>query len=166
MIRGLSAIVTWGWSPILITAVALVGFLYEWPVELFVPALGVILVVGLVTVAVRARERQQELSSLKLRQLAGYFKRRFMGDSSLSIFAIINSLFKVENPQLWEWARACDQSQRLFNTWCNSFIDRVENDTRTGRFSLYLRIYLSDDNHPINQHRLNNRDQSRFFAAG
>jgi len=144
MLRGLRAILDWGWSPILITALAVVGFIYEWPIEVIVPLLAAILVIGLVVVVVKVRERQQELVSQKLRQLAGYFNRRFMGNSSLSIFAIIDSLFKVDNPQLWDWARACDMAQRIFNTWCSSFIDRVENDTRTGRFNIYLRQYLNE----------------------
>ena len=67
-----------------------------------------------------------------------------MGNSSLSIFAIINSLFNLDNPKLWDWARACDMSARIFNTWGNSFIDRLEGDTRTGRFSMYLRTYLNE----------------------
>ena len=144
MIKGIRAIVDWGWSPILITALAIVGFLYEWPPEIIFPVLGVVLIIGLVSVVVKARERQQELVSQRLRQLAGYFSRRFMGNSSLSIFAIIDSLFKVDNAQVWEFARACDMSQRVFNTWCSSFIDRVENDTRTGRFNIYLRLYLNE----------------------
>lgn len=144
MLRALRAIVDWGWSPILITALAVVGLIYEWPIEIIASLLGAILVIGLVVVVVRARERQQELVSQRLRQLAGYFSRRFMGNSSLSIFAIIDSLFKVENPQLWDWARACDIAQRIFNTWCNSFLDRVEGDTRTGRFNVYLRLYLNE----------------------
>lgn len=144
MLRGLKAIVDWGWSPILITALAVVGIVYEWPIELITPILGTILVIGLVAVVIKARERQQELVSQKLRQLAGYFTRRFMGNSSLSIFAIIDSLFRLDNPQVWEWARACDMSQRIFNTWCNSYLDRVENDIRTGRFSIYLRLYLNE----------------------
>ena len=104
----------------------------------------VILVIGLVVVAIRAREKKLELSSQKLRQLAGYFTRRFTGNSSLSIFAIINSLFKTELPELWDWARACDMAQRIFNTWCNSFIDRVESDIRTRGFGVYLRTYLNE----------------------
>ena len=144
MLKGLRAIVDWGWSPVLITALAVVGFVYEWPLEIVIPVLSVVLIIGLVAVVVKSRERQQELVSQKIRQLAGYFNRRFMGNSSLSIFAIIDSLFKVDNAQVWEFARACDMSQRIFNTWCNSFIDRVENDTRTGRFNIYLRMYLNE----------------------
>jgi hypothetical protein len=120
------------------------GFLLSWEVWLVVSLMIAILVIGLIMAVVSARERQQELLSLRLRQLAGYFNRRFTGDSSLSIFAIINSLFAIENPQLWEWARACDVSKRIFNGWSDSFIDRVEADTRTGRFSLYLRTYLNE----------------------
>jgi len=144
LLRVLRTIVDWGWCPILITVLAVVGIKYEWPIEAVAPALGIILVIGLVVAVVRAREKQLELSSLRLRQLAGYFNRRFMGDSSLSIFAIIDSLFNIDNPQLWDWARACDMSKRIFNTWCNSFIDRLERDTRIGRFSVYLRSYLNE----------------------
>ena len=140
----LKTIVSWGWSPILITALAVLGFIYEWELWTVVPVLIVILVIGLVVVAVRAREKKLALSSQRLRQLAGYFTRRFTGNSSLSIFAIINSLFKTEKPELWDWARACDMAQRVFNTWCNSFIDRVESDIRTRGFSVYLRTYLNE----------------------
>jgi len=144
ILRALRTVVEWGWSPILITAVAVVGFIYEWPLWAVASALGIILVAGLVVAVVRARERQMELTSLRLRQLARYFNRRFMGDSSLSIFTIIDSLFNIDNPQLWDWARACDMSKRIFNTWYDSFIDRLESDTRIGKFSIYLRLYLNE----------------------
>ena len=140
----LKTIVSWGWSPILITALAVLGFIYNWEIWTVVPVLIVILVIGLVVAAVRAREKKLELSSQRLRQLAGYFTRRFTGNSSLSIFAIINSLFKTEIPELWDWARACDMAQRIFNTWCNSFIDRVESDIRTRGFSVYSGTYLNE----------------------
>ena len=140
----LRTIVSWGWSPILITALAVVGYLYEWPIEAVTPALVIILVIGLVAAATGAREKELERSSLKLRELAGYFNRRFAGDSSLSIFAIIASLFKVDDPKLWDWARACDMSQRIFNAWCTSFISRLESDVRTRRFPVYLRTYLNE----------------------
>ncbi|MFC2043767.1 hypothetical protein ACFLT8_00965 [Chloroflexota bacterium] len=140
----LKTVVSWGWSPLLIAVLAVVGHIYEWPLEAIVPVLGTILVIGLVVVIVGAREKQLELSSQRLRQLAGYFNRRFTGNSSLSIFVSIDSLFIIDNPKLWDWARACDMSQRVFNTWSNSFINRVEIDTRTGRFSIYLRTYLNE----------------------
>jgi len=140
----LRTIVSWGWAPILITALAVVGFIYEWAVWVIAPVLIIILIIGLVVAVVRARGKELELSLQRLRQLTGYFNRRFTGNSSLSIFAIINSLFKVDNPALWDWARACDMAQRIFNTWCNSFIDRVESDIRTQRFSVYLRTYLNE----------------------
>ena len=144
ILGALRTMVVWGWSPILITALAMVGFIYEWEIWVIAPALGVILVIGLVVAVVRAGERQLELLSMRLRQLAGYFNRRFMGSSSLSIFAIIDTLFNIDDPQLWDWARACDMSARVFNTWCDSFIDRIEGDTRTGRFRIYLRTYLNE----------------------
>ena len=144
ILRALRTTVVWGWSPIVITALAIFGVIYKWEIWVLATALGIILVIGLVVVMVRAGERQLELLSMRLRQLAGYFSRRFTGTSSLSIFAIIDTLFNLDDPQLWDWARACDMSARLFNTWCDSFIDRIESDTRTGRFSIYLRTYLNE----------------------
>ncbi len=144
VLRMLKTVVEWGWPSILITAVAVVGVFYDWTIVMVAPIVGVILVIGLVVAVVKTREGQLELSALRLRQLAGYFNRRFMGNSTLSIFAIIDTLFGVDNPQLWDWARACDMSKRIFNTWCDSFIDRIESDTRTGRFSIYLRTYLNE----------------------
>jgi len=140
----LKTIVSWGWSPILITALAVVGYIYEWSIEVLAPVLIIILVIGLVMAVTGAREKELEHLSRKIRQLAGYFNRRFMGNSSLSIFAIIDSLFSVDNPKLWDWARACDMSQRVFNTWCSSFIGRVESDTRTRSFYIYLLTYLNE----------------------
>jgi hypothetical protein len=140
----LRAIISRGWSPILITALAVTGYIYEWPIEILAPLLGIILIIGLIVAATGATERELEHSSSRLKQMAGYFSRRFAGDSSLSIFAIIDSLFKVDNPKLWDWARACDMSQRIFNTWCDSFISRLESDIRTRRFITYLRTYLNE----------------------
>jgi len=142
--RVLRAVINWGWCPILITALAMVGFIFEWEIWIFALVLGVILVIGLVVVARGARERELKLSFLRLWHLVGYFNRRFMGNSSLSIFAIIDSLFNIDNPKLWDWARACDISQRIFNSWCNSFISRVESDIGTRRFDVYLRTYLNE----------------------
>ena len=137
-------VIYYGWAPILITALAIIGYIYEWPIEAIATILGIILVIGLAIVAVGAREKELERSSQKLKELAGYFNRRFMGESSLSIFAIINSLFKTDNAKLWDWARACDMSQRVFNTWCSGFTNRLEVDTRTGRLGIYLRSYLNE----------------------
>jgi len=140
----LRTVIRWGWCPILITALAVVGLIFEWEIWIVATVLGVILVIGLVVAVRVAREKELELSSLRLRQLAGYFNRRFMGNSSLSIFAVIDSLLQIDNPQIWDWARACDMSQRIFNTWCNSFMGRVESDIRTRRFDVYLHTYLNE----------------------
>ena len=140
----LRTIVIWGWSPILITVLALLGYIYEWAIWVIVPVLVVILVIGLLVAIIKAKDRQVELLSLKLRELAGYFNRRFMGSSSLSIFVIIDSLFNIDNPKLWDWARACDMSQRIFDTWCSSFIGRLESDIKTRRFTVYLHTYLNE----------------------
>ena len=137
-------IIKWSWYPVLITALAVAGLVYKWPIEAVVPALIVILGIGLVVVLIGARERQLEFSTLKLRQLADYYNRRFMGNSSLSIFTIIDGLFAIENPKLWDWARACDMSQRIFNTWCNSFVGRVESDIGARKLAVYLGTYLNE----------------------
>ncbi|MFC1987952.1 hypothetical protein ACFLVH_05370 [Chloroflexota bacterium] len=140
----LKAVVNWGWCPLLITALVIAGYIFEWEIMALAPALFVILVIGLVVALVNAREKQLEIALLKLRQLGGYFSRRFTGNSSLSIFSLIDSLFSIDNPPLWDWARACDMSARIFNTWCNSFISRLESDVRTRRFDIYLRTYLNE----------------------
>ena len=140
----LRTIVNWGWCPILITVLAVLFCAYGLPVWVLAPILIIILAIGLATALIGVKESELELASQKLRQLAGYFNRRFMGSSSLSIFAIINSLFNIDEPKLWDWARACDVSQRLFNTWCNSFIGRVESDIRGRSFGVYLRTYLNE----------------------
>ena len=36
-----------GWSPILITALAVAGYIYEWPIEVLVPVLVIILIINL-----------------------------------------------------------------------------------------------------------------------
>ncbi len=140
----LKTITKWGWCPILITALAVVGYICEWPIGAVAPTLIIILVIGLVVAVIGAKEKELERASLQLKQLAGYFNRRFTGNSSLSIFTIIDSLFNIDNPKLWDWARACDMSKRIFNTWCDSFMERVESDIRTRRFDVYLRTYLNE----------------------
>ena len=140
----LRTIVNWGWCPILITVLAVIFCAYGLPVWVLAPLLIIVLAIGLATAVIGVKETELELASQKLRQLAGHFNRRFMGSSSLSIFAIINSLFNVDEPKLWDWARACDISQRIFTTWSSSFIGRVESDIRARSFSAYLRTYLNE----------------------
>jgi len=137
-------IVVWGWSPILITVMAILGIQYELELWITVTVMCILLVIGLIMAVVRSSERQLETLSMRLRQLTGYFSRRFTGTSSLSIYAIIDTLFNVDDPHLWDWARACDMSARVFNTWCDSFGDRIESDSRTGRFRVYLRSYVNE----------------------
>ncbi len=140
----LKIIINRGWYPALITVLAVLGILYRWPVEWVAPALIFILALGLVVTVIRARERQLERAVFRLRQLSEYFHRRFMGDSTLSIFIIIDSLFNIDNPKLWDWARACDMSQRIFNSWCSSFIDRMESDIGVTKLADYLSVYLNE----------------------
>ncbi len=140
----LRSIISWGWCPILITAVALIGYAYEWEMALLAAVLVAILVIGLIVAVTVAQERTVERASMRLKQLAGYFNRRFTGDSALSIFVVIRSLLTSDNARVWAWARECEVAQRIFNTWCDSFTDRVESDIRTRRFIIYLRTYQSE----------------------
>ena len=140
----LRVVVKWGWSPLLITVLALLGYISEWPIWALSAALIIILIVGLVVAISGAGEKEAEHASLRLKQLAGYFNRRFMGDSSLSIFVVIRSLFSTDNTKVWAWARECEVALRIFNTWCSSFISRLESDTRTRQFDVNLRTYLNE----------------------
>jgi len=134
----------WGWSSILITALAVVGYIYEWPIEVLAPVLVIILIIGLVMGATGTRERQLEQLSLRLKELSGHFNRRFLGDSSLSIFVVIRTLLTSDNARVWAWARECEVAQRIFNTWCSSFVTRLESDIRSRRFGAYLRTTLNE----------------------
>jgi len=100
---------SWGWSPFLITVLAVVGAIFEWPVEVLGPVLVVILVIGLVMAATAAREKRLERLALRLNELGGHFNRRFMGDSSLSIFVVIRTLLTSDNARVWAWARECEE---------------------------------------------------------
>ncbi len=64
----LRTIVNRGWCPILLTAVAVVGYIYEWPIVVVGLALGVILVVGLAVAIIGAKNKKLELSLLTLKQ--------------------------------------------------------------------------------------------------
>jgi len=140
----LKTILKWAWCPVLITALAVLGIIYQLPLEAVIPTLIIILGIGLVIAIIDAREKQLALSALRLRQLTSHFNRRFVGNSPLSIFTIIDTMFSTENPKLWEWARACDMSQRIFDTWCNSFVGRVESEVRTKKLAVYLWTYLNE----------------------
>lgn len=137
-------IVVWGWSPVLITSIALLGINYNWEFWMLATFLGITLLAGLIFIIVRESDKELETIVLRLRQQASYFSRRFTGTSSLSIFAIIDTLFNMEDPQLWDWARSCDMCARLIDTWFDSFIHRIEGDTGSGRNSVYLQVYVNE----------------------
>ncbi|MFC2013306.1 hypothetical protein ACFLU8_00195 [Chloroflexota bacterium] len=137
-------LVNWGWSPVLIAVLALLGYAYGWPIWILAAILVIILIIGLIVAVTRSTEKEAERASLRLRQLAGYFNRRFMGDSSLSIFVVIRSLFNTDNVKVWAWARECEVALRIFNTWSSSFIGRLESDIRTKQFDTCLRTYLNE----------------------
>lgn len=140
----LKIIINWAWCPAVVTALAVGGLIYGWPIEAVVPAMIIIFAIGLVIVIIRFRKNQLELASLRLSQLAGYFNRRFMGNSSVSIFVVIDSMFNIDDPRLWGWARACSISRRIFNDWCNSFMERVESDIRSGKKATFLSTNLNE----------------------
>jgi hypothetical protein len=140
----LRKLVSWGWSPFLITVLAVVGAIFEWPIEVLGPVLVIILVIGLVMAATAAREKRLEQLALRLSELGGHFHRRFMGDSSLSIFVVIRTLLTTDNARVWAWARECEVAQRIFNTWASSFATRLESDIRGRRFKTYLRTSLNE----------------------
>lgn len=137
-------IISNGWFPILITGLAIAGFVLEWPIAVLIPGLVVILAIGLMLIAVDTKEKEMQLTILRFKELAGYFNRRFAGNSSLSIFSIIDGLYSVESTKLWDWARACDMAQRIFVTWCSGFVGRIETDIRVRGFNFYLRTYLNE----------------------
>ena len=107
----LKAVITWAWCPALLTALAVAGLVLKLPIEAVVPALIITFAIGLVTVIIGYRRNQLEHASLRISQLAGYFNRRFTGNSPISIFVVIDGIFQIDNPKLWDWARACDMSR-------------------------------------------------------
>jgi hypothetical protein len=113
---------------------------------------------------INTRKNQLELQSVKLTQLAEYFNRRFMGNASFTIFSVIEGLFGVENPAIWEWARACDVSKRIFDSWSASFTSRVQSDLRARRFTNFLQTHLNEL-WAINNHYYEFVEQFREVAA-
>jgi hypothetical protein len=132
------------WAPVAIAVLAALGFLYQWPLEITVPVLSVLFLVGIIIAVSYHKMRKLERLSLELKDLAVYFIRRFTGHSSLSIFAAINGLFNVDSPGLREWVGASSMSQLIFNAWCEGFAARVESDNRAKRLRLYYRTYLGE----------------------
>jgi hypothetical protein len=137
-------IISRGWFPLLITAVAAASIYYDVSINIVVPVLAGLLCVGLAGLIINTRKGQLELLSMKLTQLAEYFNRRFMGHASFTIFTVIEGLFGVENKTIWEWARACDMSKRIFDSWSDSFTSRVESDLRARRFANFFQTHLNE----------------------
>ena len=135
-----------GWFPALITAIAVVCLvLYDdIPYTIAVPVLVAILCIGLVVLMIIARKDELGRQAMKITQLATQFNRRFMGNSSVSIFALIENLFSLEDSKIWEWASGCAMSQRIFDTWTTNFATRVESDLRSRRYTLFLHTHLNE----------------------
>lgn len=133
-----------GWYPTLITAIAVVSLIYELSINIIIPVLVVLLFIGMIAVIINARRDQLEKQSVRLAQLISYFNRRFVGNSSVSIFAAIEGLFSIEKPQVWEWARACDMSHRIFDSWSEHFSARAESDLRGRKYTAFLQTHLNE----------------------
>lgn len=129
---------------LLIIAISITALINEWPLPIVVTILGAIFVLGIAAVFFEARSKQLALLSLRLKELAGYFHRRFMSDSSQSIFKLIDTLYGTKESRLWEWARICDSSRLIFNAWSVSFEARLGRDSFGERSSSHIRTYLSE----------------------
>jgi len=142
----LTNIVRKGWFPALLTAVAVLGLIFYDSISytITVPVLIVLLCLGGVMAIINARQERVERHSARLSQLASHFSRRFMGNSTISIFAIIDTLFQMENQQVWEWARGAEMTRRVFDSWTEHFAERVEADLRNRRFSSFLQTHINE----------------------
>jgi len=135
-----------GWFAALIAVVAVLGLIFYDTISytVTVPVLIVMLCIGIVTAVINARQAQVERQSVRLSQLAAHFSRRFMGNSALSIFAIIDTLFGMENQQVWEWARGAEMTRRVFDSWTEHFAERVEADLRSRRYTSFLQTHINE----------------------
>lgn len=135
-----------GWYPAVITIVAILSLIFYdvIPYAVSIPVLVVMLSIGGIIVYINGRKNQLEMQSMRLSQLATHFNRRFMGNSQLSIFEVINGLFGLENEQVWEWARGCEMTRRVFDSWAENFAARVENDLRSRRHIVFLQTHINE----------------------
>ena len=140
------SIVKRGWFAVLITVIAVLALIFydSVPYTWVVPGLIILLFIGLIVTIITARNDKLGAQSLRLSQLASHFNRRFMGNSTLSIFAIIDSLFSMENQQVWEWARGCEMTRRVFDSWSENFAARVESDLQNRRFMAFLKTHINE----------------------
>ena len=140
------SIVKRGWFTVLITVIAVLALIFydSVPYTWVVPGLIILLFIGLIVTIITARNDKLGAQSLRLSQLASHFNRRFMGNSTLSIFAIIDSLFSMENQQVWEWARGCEMTRRVFDSWSENFAARVESDLQNRRFMAFLKTHINE----------------------
>ncbi len=140
------SIVSRGWYPALITAIAVLSLIYydDLSINIMIPVLVVVLCIGLIVSVINARQSQLEKQSVRLTQLATYFNRRFLGNSSQTIFTVIDNLFSIENPQVWEWARGCEMTHHIFDSWSDHFSTRVETDLRNRRYDNFLHTHINE----------------------
>ena len=141
-----SHILSRGWYPALITVIAVLSLIFYETIDytITVPVLIVLLCIWFVLAFINARKNQLEMQSMRLSQLATHFNRRFMGNSALSIFEVINSLFGMENTQVWEWARGAEMTRRIFDSWAENFATRVESDLRNRRYTVFLNTHINE----------------------
>lgn len=140
------SIVKRGWFAALITVIAVLALIFydSVPYTWVVPGLIVLLFIGLIVAIITARADKLGAQSLRLSQMASHFNRRFTGNSTVSIFAIIDDLFGMENEQVWEWARGCEMTRRVFDSWAENFTARVESDLQNRRFMVFLKTHINE----------------------
>ena len=90
------------WVPIVMAGVAILGYLYFWPLEMLAPILAVLAVTGIIMAILHDRQRNLGNSLVTLKELGAYFVNRFAGNSPLSIFIIIGGLTNSENTTVRE----------------------------------------------------------------
>ena len=129
------------WAPVAICAVLIAGLLYEWPPELLAPAVSAPLLLGILTTVSYFKQKRSERSAVRLEEMAAYFARRFAGNSSLSIFAVVEGLVGLDRPRVGEWLRGCSMSRTIFDAWCEAFAGRIESDAKAVKLT---RVYLRE----------------------
>lgn len=135
-----------GWYPTLITIIAVLSLVFydTIPYTVVVPVLVVLLFIGIIIAIIGTRQERLQGQSVRLSQMATHFQRRFTGNSTLSVFAIIDSLFEMENQQVWEWARGCEMARKVYDSWAENFADRVESDLRSRHYIQFLKTHINE----------------------
>lgn len=131
-------------TPVVIAGIAITGLILHWALEILIPVLILLFIIGVLTAVSYYNNKKLENTFWQLKELGAYFAHRFAGNSTQSIFTVIEGLFNIDNPGVREWARGCNMSQLIFNDWCNGFTSRIENDSKVQRVNSYISTYLNE----------------------